>query len=362
MAGNKALGKAKDVKNDEFYTQLSDIEDELRHYRPHFKGKIVLCNCDDPYESNFFKYFALNFNKLRLKKLIATCYAGSSITGTQLSLFGSETDDARRTPYKAVVTTVHDTSGEGGIDMLDVAELFRTGENNIERLDGDGDFRSAECLELLDEADIIVTNPPFSLFREYVSTLIEHKRKFIIMGNKNALKYKETFPLIRDGLIWPGATTLNGGRWMIIPHGIEVESGKYKVNNAGETILNVPGVMWFTNLDIKKRHEDIVLFRRYSPDDYPSYVNFNGIDVAKASDIPCDYPGNMGVPISFMDHFNPDQFEIVGLGEGDLAKEIGITRNHRGRTDLEVQSPDGSYRRPYARIVIRNLHPEEPKQ
>lgn len=173
MAGNSNLASAMEAKQDEFYTQLRTIEDELRHYRKHFKGKTVLCNCDDPFESNFFKYFALNFNKLGLKKLIATCYAGSSIAGTQLSLFGDDTDEERRTPYKAIVTTVHDATGNGGVDMLDVAELFRNGENRLEKLDGDGDFRSRECLELLDEADIVATNPPFSLFREYLSTLIE---------------------------------------------------------------------------------------------------------------------------------------------------------------------------------------------
>ena len=204
MAGNRNLAKAKDIKNDEFYTQLSDIEDELRHYRRHFRDKTVLCNCDDPFESNFFKYFALNFNRLGLKKLVATCYSGSPIAGTQLSLFGDATEEERRTPYKAVVTSVHDATGNGGIEMEDVAELFRNGENSIDRLDGNGSYDSAECLELLDEADIVVTNPPFSLFREYITTLLEHGKKFIVMGNKNALKYKETFPLIRDGLLWPG--------------------------------------------------------------------------------------------------------------------------------------------------------------
>lgn len=183
MAGNSNLASAMEAKQDEFYTQLRTIEDELRHYRKHFKGKTVLCNCDDPFESNFFKYFALNFNKLGLKKLIATCYAGSSIAGTQLSLFGDDTDEERRTPYKAIVTTVHDATGNGGVDMLDVAELFRNGENRLEKLEGDGDFRSRECLELLDEADIVATNPPFSLFREYLSTLIDHDKKFVIIGN-----------------------------------------------------------------------------------------------------------------------------------------------------------------------------------
>lgn len=361
MAGNTALGKAKDARQDEFYTQLSDIENELRHYRPHFKGKTVLCNCDDPYESNFFKYFALNFNRLKLKKLIATCYSGSPITGTQLNLFGDEAEDERRTPYKAIVTTVHDATGEGGIDMLDVAELFRAGENTIERLSGDGDFRSEECLELLDQADIVVTNPPFSLIREYIAALVEREKKFIVIGPQNAIKYKETFPLIRDGLMWLGYGFNRGDAYFSIPKE-SVRDFAGGVYDEKKGLVHFRNCAWFTNLDIKKRHEEAILFRRYKPEDYPSYTNFDGIDVAKASDIPCDYPGCMGVPITFMNQHNPEQFEIVGLGEGDLAKEIGITRNHEGRTKLEFQAPDGVYKRPYARVVIRNLHPEEPKQ
>ena len=204
MAGNSNLASAMEAKQDEFYTQLRTIEDELRHYRKHFKGKTVLCNCDDPFESNFFKYFALNFNKLGLKKLIATCYAGSSIAGTQLSLFGDDTDEERRTPYKAIVTTVHDATGNGGVDMLDVAELFRNGENRLEKLEGDGDFRSRECLELLDEADIVATNPPFSLFREYLSTLIDHDKKFVIIGNQNTATTKDIFPLLKENKVWLG--------------------------------------------------------------------------------------------------------------------------------------------------------------
>ena len=189
---NTNLHAAKRAKNDEFYTQLTDIEKEMRHYWPHFKGKVVLCNCDDPFESNFFKYFVLNFNKLGLRKLIATCYSGSPITGTQLSMFG-ETESERRTPYKAIVTEVHDVTGDGAVTMDDIAELFRQGANELTRLHGDGDFRSPECLELLDQSDIVVTNPPFSKFREFVSTVMEHGKDFIIIGNVNAITYKEFF-------------------------------------------------------------------------------------------------------------------------------------------------------------------------
>ncbi len=214
MSKNTNLHAAKRAKNDEFYTQLCDIEDEMRHYWPHFEGKVILCNCDDPYESNFFKYFALNFNKLKLKKLIATCYSGSPITGTQLAMFG-EGDPERRTPYKAVVTEVRDADGDGAVSMLDVAELFRQGANRIERLQGDGDFRSPECLELLDQADIVVTNPPFSLWREYVNLLVEKGKSFLILGSQNAITYKEIFPLIKENLIWLGWNKPSPKRFMV---------------------------------------------------------------------------------------------------------------------------------------------------
>ena len=353
MAGNSTLGKAKDARQDEFYTQLSDIENELRYYRRHFRDKVVLCNCDDPYESNFFKYFALNFNKLKLKKLIATCYSGSPITGTQLSLFGDETEEERRTPYKAVVTTVHDTTGDG-IDMLDVAELFRNGENTIERLQGDGDFSSPECLALLDEADIVVTNPPFSLFREFITTLVERGKGFIIIGHANGRKYQEVFPLIKANKVWIGMTH---PKKFFVPESYRNPS--VKIDEQGRRYMQMGNISWYTNLDLKKRHENMILVKRYDPVLYPTYTNYDGIDVAHVGDIPYDYAGNMGVPINFLDDFNPDQFEIVGLGEGDLAKEIGIVRNHEGRTKLEFIDADGNVKLPFARIVVRNKHPEE---
>lgn len=355
MASNESLAHAKAARDDEFYTQLADVEFELHHYRKHFKDKSVFCNCDDPFESNFFKYFVLNFNRLGLKKLVCTCYAGSPIMGTQLSLFDVEPKAKPGTPYKAVVTTVYDKDGDGGVDMLDVAELFKSGENELTELSGDGDFRSPECLELMDAADIVATNPPFSLFREYVTTLIDHDKKFVIIGPKSGIKYKETFPLIKQNKMWCGITPFSGGMWLIVPKG-----DRYDKIVDGVPMKNVASC-WFTNLDIKKRHENMILYRRYNPEVYPPYTNFDGIDVANTADIPCDWPGNMGVPITFLEQHNPDQFEIVGLGEGNLAKEIGIGRNQRGRTDLEVRDPDGTYRRPWARILIRNKHPEEPR-
>ncbi len=374
---NSQLTKARRAKNDEFYTQLTDIEKELRYYRKHFEGKIVLCNCDDPFESNFFKYFVLNFNRLGLKKLIATCYTDSPIANQQLSIFDviGKDDDNSNKPYKAIVTKVYDKTGDGGVDMFDVAELFKSGENQLSELQGNGDFRSAECLSLLAEADIVVTNPPFSLFREYVATLIEYGKKFIIMGNKNAITYKEFFPYLMNNKIWAGATSLNGGRWMIMPRAVEVESKKAKTNSHGETILNVAGVCWFTNLDIKKRHDNLIMVKRYSPDEYENYENLKGsINVDKVVDIPIDYPGIMGVPVTFFEKYNPDQFEIVGCADADIVPDEWQGMSQKFVDLYYLQGNTGSYKQgnrlacyishageakvPFKRVLIRNKHPE----
>ena len=376
------------AKNDEFYTLLTDIEKEMRHYRKHFKGKTVLCNCDDPFESNFFKYFVLNFNRLGLKKLIATCYATSPIAGQQLSLFdvvGGE-DEQRNKPYKAVVTKVYDTTGDGGVDMFDVAELFKNHENELVELEGNGDFRSEECLALLDEADIVVTNPPFSLFREYVATLMEHEKKFIIIGNSNAITYKEVFPLIMQDRLWLGVTRSGtGSMWFRIMDDFPVKSGQ-KVEN-GVRYQTIGNSAWFTNLDVKKRHEELILVKRYSPEEYPRYDNYDAIEVSKIVDIPLDYAGVMGVPITFLGKYNPDQFEIVGITKtwfGGAVKtyEMQTQVSKNGTTStvsklndgpaLKVSVPpkdktyyvvDGEYFiQMYARVLIRNKHPEEPKE
>ena len=376
------------AKNDEFYTLLTDIEKEMRHYRKHFKDKTVLCNCDDPFESNFFKYFVLNFNRLGLKKLIATCYATSPIAGQQLSLFdvvGGE-DEQRNKPYKAVVTKVYDTTGDGGVDMFDVAELFKNHENELVELEGNGDFRSEECLALLDEADIVVTNPPFSLFREYVATLMEHEKKFIIIGNSNAITYKEVFPLIMQDRLWLGVTRSGtGSMWFRIMDDFPVKSGQ-KVEN-GVRYQTIGNSAWFTNLDVKKRHEELILVKRYSPEEYPRYDNYDAIEVSKIVDIPLDYAGVMGVPITFLGKYNPDQFEIVGITKtwfGGAVKtyEMQTQVSKNGTTStvsklndgpaLKVSVPpkdktyyvvDGEYFiQMYARVLIRNKHPEQPKE
>ena len=345
MAGNNSnLGAAKRAKNDEFYTQLTDVEKELRHYRKHFRGATVLCNCDDPFESNFFKFFVLNFNRLGLKTLIATCYEGSAV---------AEYRDGKAKPYKAVVTTVHDTTGDGGVDMEDVRNLFELGENELAELEGDGDFRSEECLALLDEADIVVTNPPFSLFREYVAVLMEYGKKFIIIGNKNAITYKEIFPLLKDNFVWLGSKS---------PSEFFTPDGMTKRVN-GLT-------RWFTNLDIKKRHEELILVKKYAghEDEYPKYDNYDAIEVSKVADIPFDYDGVMGVPITFLDKYCPDQFEIVGFGSGSFGVEVGVKGYRKEYLDKlggTVPAKGNLYYviedspvTPYKRILIRNKHPE----
>lgn len=322
MAGNNSnLGAAKRAKNDEFYTQLTDIEKELRHYRKHFKDKTVLCNCDDPFESNFFKYFVLNFNRLGLKKLIATCYATSPISGQQLSLFDVVGGDelVKNKPYKAIVTKVYDVTGDGGVDMFDVAELFKNHENELSELQGDGDFRSEECLALLDEADIVVTNPPFSLFREYVATLIEHEKHFIIIGNVNAITTKDIFTYLKDDKLWFGASIHSGDRAFYVPDDYPLNASGCGVDENGRRFIRVKGVRWYTNLDLKQRHEELILVRKYKDheDEYPKYDNYDAIEVSKTADIPCDYTGIMGVPITFMDKYCPEQFVILGR-RGDL--------------------------------------------
>lgn len=361
MAGhtNVSMNAAAKAKNDEFYTLLTDIEKEMRYYRKHFKGKTVFCNCDDPFESNFFKYFVLNFNRLELKKLIATCYATSPILGQQLSLFdvvGGE-EGQRNKPYKAVVTKVYDVTGDGGVDMLDVAELFKQHENELTELEGDGDFRSEECLALLDETDIVVTNPPFSLFSEYVATLMVHEKKFIIIGNSNAITYKEVFPLIMQDKLWLGVTRSGTGSMSFrVMDDFPVKSGQ-KVEN-GVRYQTIGNSAWFTNLDVKKRHEELILVKRYLPEEYPRYDNYEAIEVSKIVDIPLDYAGVMGVPITFLGKYSPDQFEIVGATESEgKGFSNGLWNEASGIAQPLIKGV-----RKYKRIFIRNRHPEQPKE
>lgn len=381
MADNKLLSKAKDAKKDEFYTQLTDIEKEMRYYRKHFKDKTVLCNCDDPFESNFFKYFVLNFNRLGLKKLIATCYSGSPIANQQLSLFDviEEVEENANKPYKAIVTKVYDKTGDGGVDMFDVAELFKSGENQLDELEGDGDYSSPECLELLKEADIVVTNPPFSKFKEYVATLMEYEKKFIIIGNLNAVTYKEIFPLLKDNKAWIGPSIHSGDRKFYVPDDYPLNAAGCGIDEEGRRYIRVKGVRWYTNLDIKQRHETLILAKRFNPELYPVYETFDAIDVGSVSDIPCDYDGIMGVPKNFIDVYNPEQFEILGYEREDENIKVGITTmpeeflatyrkqggtGHytKGMRMLCYYDSDGKAKIPFSRILVRNRCPEKRKE
>lgn len=367
MSGNKNLRNANKAKKDEFYTQLIDIESEMKHYRKHFSDKVVFCNCDDPYESNFFKYFAMNFNYLGLKKLIATCYIGSPVIGEefeQLSLFDilpTMENTPKRYPYKIEITEVIDVNGDGAVDLTDVEYLLRNNKNSLSLLKGDGDFRSEECIEILKQSDIVVTNPPFSLFRDYIAQLMEHKKSFIIIGNQNAITYREIFPLLRDNKMWLGNGFKGNVGFFRSPYEDVAVSSQHK-----EGYIRVSGVMWFTNLDHKKRHEELELYKKYTPEEYPKYENYNAINVDKTADIPEDYNGEMGVPITFLDKYNPDQFEIIGLGISNSGIEIGVQPykpehkkyrkeiQKRGAVDGDLYMMiDNVVTVPYARIIIK---------
>ncbi|MGP1436606.1 MAG: adenine-specific methyltransferase EcoRI family protein [Phocaeicola sp.] len=314
---NKNLNAAKTAKKDEFYTQLNDIERELQHYQHHFRGKTVLCNCDDPYESNFFKYFALRFNQLGLKKLICTCYNGSPIQGNELVIrFDTFDDEPKKVAYAVEITEVKDMNGDGAVDLSDVRYLLLNNKNVMRTLQT-GDFRSAECIRLLQEADIVVTNPPFSLFREYLAQLMQYEKKFLIIGNMNSITYKDVFPLVKENKIWYGPSISSGDRKFNVPDDYPLNASTCGVDESGKRFIRVKGVRWFTNLDHKKRHEVLDFVRRYSPEDYPEYDNYKAIEVGKTTDIPMDYNGVMGVPITFLDKYNPVQFEIIGITENN---------------------------------------------
>lgn len=304
MAKNDNLHKAKRAKADEFYTQLSDIENECKHYWEHFKGKTILCNCDDPRVSNFFRYFSLNFEHLGLKKLIATCYKNQDI-----DLFSQESSE------KAVYIIYE--GDKNGNRQVDDNEL------EVKELQGDGDFRSKECIELLKEADIVVTNPPFSLFREYVAQLIEYEKKFLIIGHQNAITYKEIFSLIKENKMWLGYGFKGGAGHFISKYEDIATAGDHR-----EGMIRVSGVTWFTNLEHNKRHEELILYKEYNPEkfpnEYPKYDNYDAIEVKKTAEIPMNYNGVMGVPITFLDKYNPEQFEIVKFRKGDNDKDLSI--------------------------------------
>lgn len=341
------LHKARDSKKDEFYTQLSDIEKELRHYKQYFEGKTIFCNCDDPYESNFFKYFALNFNALKLKKLLATCYNGSPVSGNELFLdFGDEIV-SNKTAYKIEITEVKDENNDGSIDLTDVQCLIQNNKNVLSILKENGDFSSKECKQLLEEADIVVTNPPFSLFREYLSLLVKYNKLFLIIGNTNALKYKECFQLFMDNKIRTGYTNFNTGMFFVVPDSFE----KYHHIENGKKIARVSTSCWYTNLPVSKHNEELVMYKKYTSEEYPKFDNYDAINVNTYTDIPGDYYGVMGVPITFLDKYNPDQFEIIGCSDrgGDNRPMINAIRLSPKPED----SPKINGKKLYTRIFIR---------
>jgi hypothetical protein len=327
ISKNKNLHKAKNSKKDEFYTQLSDIERELRHYKKHFKNKVVYCNCDDPRVSNFFHYFSYNFEKLGLKKLITTCYKNQ-----EMDLFSKNASE------NAIYLEYEGDKNKNNVPDAD--------EIGVKHLKGDGDFRSKESIELLKQADIVVTNPPFSLFREYVSQLIEYKKKFIIIGHQNAITYKEIFPLLKENKAWLGYGFKGNAAHFINEHYEDyATAGDHK-----EGMIRVSGVIWLTNLDISKRHEELILYKEYNENDYPEYDNYKAIEVSKTKDIPIDYNGLMGVPITFMNKYNPDQFEIVWTTDRGGDGMLEDYKKQHERFDAPVISGKGVYKR----ILIRH--------
>lgn len=349
MAGNSNLHSAKNAKNDEFYTQLVDIENELKHYKQHFKDKVVYCNCDDPRISNFFHYFAHQFEVLGLKRLIATCYKNQNI-----DLFSQ--NDSEQAAY-----LIYD-GDKSGNHIPDKDEI------QVNYLKGDGDFRSQECIELLKQADIVVTNPPFSLFREYVAQLVEYNKKFLIIGNKNAITYKEIFPLIKDNQMWLGYTPM--GIDMLFDVSDEYAQFLQQNKKQGSSFRIIDGKVkaraqacWFTNLDHSKRHEKLILYKHYSPEEYPHYDNYNAIEVSKTAEIPQDWDGAMGVPITFLDKYNPEQFEIIGYSREvatrikEIAKPDDIYQ--QGGNAFYLRTGEHELQRLYGRIVIRNKHPQK---
>lgn len=348
----KLMDNAKRNKADEFYTQLNDIELELKHYKEQFKDKVVFCNCDDPYESNFFKYFAINFNHLGLKKLIATCYDNSPVAYTQMNFFGENKSVANKNhhPYKIEITKVEDCNNDGAFDLSDVDYLLKNKSNTMTLLKENGDFRSDECVELLKESDIVVTNPPFSLFREYVEQLITYNKKFIIIGNVNAISYKETFKLIKDNKLWLGQSIHSGDREFRVPDTYPLKAAGFRVDENGIKYIRVKGVRWFTNLDYKERHENLILYKNYTPDEYPVYCNYKAINVDKTTDIPYDYFGAIGVPITFLDKYNPDQFEILALGivgsiEFDSERKMEILKDGKQTGKYTINAKGTLYRK-----------------
>jgi len=373
---NRNLSAAKVAKQDEFYTQYVDIQKEVEAYLEFdpdtFRGKVVYCNCDDPFESNFFKYFAANFNKLGLTKLITTSYDGSPIAGAQLTFGEYVEGNGKRQKPKAItveIEAVTDVNGDGATGIEDVKLFLNRNPHTRTSLAGGGDFRSPECIALLKQADIVVTNPPFSLFREYVAQLVEHEKRFLIIGNVQAITYKEIFPLIKVDKLWMGVTIHSGDREFRVPDHYPLNAAGWRVDENGVKYIRVKGVRWWTNLDHGRRYEKLPLMTtadnlKFSNHKeirgkaaYDRYANYNAIEVPFSDAIPSDYDGPMGVPITFLDKYNPDQFEILGssMTLGIPMSQIAKNGSYmQGGPRFYIDNGDGSYRRMYDRIVIRH--------
>lgn len=370
---NSNLASAKKAKNDEFYTQYSDIQKEIEAYLEYdpdtFRDKVVYCNCDDPFESNFFRYFALNFNRLGLKQLITTSYKPSPVANTQLGLFGDdktlqpERGRPKITANKLVINEVHDMDGDGAFNLSDVAEQLKANKSNEwAPLDGDGDFRSPECVELLKQSDIVVTNPPFSLFREYIKQLFDHRKKFVILGNKGSVIYREVFPLFQENKLWSGRTSWGGGMWFETTNLDDVD----KVVD-GKNMKNVPSI-WLTNIDHGRRHQSLSLMtmkdnlkfnkKMQSKTGYDHYDNYDAIEVSFTDAIPQDYGGVMGVPVSFLDKYNPEQFEIIWQASGNTRAsappEVLATLGYRPHPEDRGGCGVVNGKRVYSRVLIKH--------
>ena len=360
---NNDLRAANKAKKDEFYTSYEDIQTELNYYEKYFEGKTVLCNCDDPFESNFCKFFLRNFNYLKLKRLICTSYSTSPVVGGQMTIWDLMDEPvAAGNGYVMDISEVPMANGRGVSDD-DIYELLHSKRRGVKKLKGDGDFRSAECIKFLDAADIVVTNPPFSLFREYVALLTEHKKDFIIIGNTNSLTYREIFKLFKDNRIRTGYTKFNVGMFFEVPDYYE----KYTKIVDGKKYARVSTSCWFTSLPVKKHNDRLICYKTYNADDYPKYENYDAININTYTDIPKDYDGLMGVPVTFLDKYNPEQFELVGLGISNSGLEIGVKPytaehkkyrkevQHKGAVDGDLYMLDeaGHPNVPYARIIIR---------
>lgn len=353
--GNATLNRAFLVKKDEFYTQYEDVAREMIKHREQLKGKIVFCNCDDPFESAFFRFFVLHFDKFELNGLITTCYDESSFSGREYPL------DGMPGAYKSVVTEVPETSLIRPDGSLDLEPLFAMPGNSLEHLSGDGDFRSAECKQIIEAADIVATNPPFSLFRDFITQLTEYNKDFIILGNMNATTTKEIFPLFRENKVWYGESIRSGDRKFHVPDNYPLNAASCGVDESGRRFIRVKGVRWFTNLETDQRHKPIELTRSYSPEDYPQYENYDAINVGRTQDIPCDYDGVMGVPITFLDKYSPDQFEILMLANGNartsVSSRVLSEVNYRAHADDRGGVGIINGKRVYARVLIRRKLP-----